>query len=76
MNQPHKIYQHVYAVVRIDDFLNEDELRDDSVNITKVFWDQSQADKEAKRLNDLNGAKDAHYFVRMTRLDNKTKTDL
>ena len=70
-NSQHKKYTHVYALVRIDDFGPDIPFNADSVVVTKVFSDQEKAESEAERLNKLNGEKDCHYFVRITRMEDR-----
>ena len=86
-NKPHSRYEHVYPVVRIDyfhlDFSNEEEkvekvtedIFQGVVTVTKVFLDETEAECEAQRLNELRRQKEAkggfgksRYYVQIARL--------
>ena len=55
---------HIFVVLRRDDYV-DDPL--DAVTATKAFPSLEAAQAEADRLNDLNAAKGARYFVRIAR---------
>ena len=64
-------YQHVYAIVRVDDYGGYDiELRN-RIAVKKVVWTQDVAEREVERLNQLNGPKGALYFWQVTRLEQR-----
>ena len=66
---PNLRYKHLYVVVRLDDV---DELQTTSVlnriSLVATFSKEESADKEARRLNELNGDKGCVYSVYLTRL--------
>jgi hypothetical protein len=55
----------LFVVLRLDSFPVDDPT--ENISATKWFADQQSADREAARLNDLNGGKGAKYFVRLVR---------
>jgi hypothetical protein len=61
-------YKHVYAIVRLDQFLPEDSDLESRVAVKKIVWTVEEAQAEVDRLNKLNGPKGARYFWRTTRL--------
>jgi hypothetical protein len=70
---PNLKYDHVYAIVRFDSYMG-DYLPDEpnmAITVTKVLWSEEAANAEARRLNQLNGAKGAVYFVALTRLQRR-----
>ena len=56
---------HVYAVVRIDDFLADS--GDAAITIKEIVPTMEEAIQEVERLNKLNASKEAHYFWQLTR---------
>ncbi len=65
MNQPHSKYRHVYAIVRRDPEMLQPEHQ---VSVPKVFLSEEAAEREAERLNTLNGSKGACYMVYISHL--------
>jgi len=68
MDKPHSHYEHVFAVVRFDDYLSGIE---DAITITKVLRKKEDARREAERLNRLNASKGSRYFWKLTRIDSR-----
>jgi hypothetical protein len=58
----------IFVVLRLDDYPGAQIDKVELVTATKAFEDQGEAEAEADRLNALNGAKGARYFVRLARL--------
>lgn len=55
---PHSRYRHVFVVVRLpkDDTRGRDgPIHEDDVTLTKAFLTQDAAEREADRLNEING---------------------
>lgn len=67
MTTPHSRFEHVFALVRFDDFGDIEVSEDQRVTITKVFFDESAARREADRLNSA-APSSARYVVQLTRL--------
>jgi hypothetical protein len=61
--------EHVFAIVRVDDFQKPEVSVDKRIAITKIVFDQESAEQEVKRLNDLSAGKRVHYFSQVTRLE-------
>jgi hypothetical protein len=68
MNQPNSKYEHVYAVVRVDDWRDAEIGLEDAVVIKKIVWTEEEAKQEVERLTSINGEKNAIYFYQLTRL--------
>ena len=60
-------YEHGFAVVRVDRFLDVSSAPQNAVTVTKVLLSQAEAEAEVARLNQLNKEK-ATYFWQITRL--------
>ena len=54
----------VFAIVRFDEFIDNGQ---DAVSVVEILPSPEEASREMERLNALNGAKGARYFVRTTR---------
>jgi len=54
----------VAAVIRLDSFA----AGEDGVTVVSVLYDLDEARSEARRLNELNGAKGMKYFAQVSRL--------
>jgi hypothetical protein len=67
--KPNKKYQHVYAIVRFETDADEEAPIDFRITVKKVVADPHYADREVKRLNDLNKDKGAYYFSQVTRFE-------
>jgi hypothetical protein len=70
-NKPHSKYEHVFAVVRIDEDLAQGG-SDNANYITKVLRNQEDAEREVERLNHLNQSKGFRYFWQLTRIEPST----
>jgi len=64
-NQPHKRYEHVYAIVRFDNYLSDIE---NATSVVKCYINEEEAEKETRRLNKINSDKDCRYLVYISRL--------
>jgi hypothetical protein len=60
---------HVFAILRIDDFLGPEAPTEHRVTVTKVMRDVDAARREVERLNDLQGGDGVHYHMQVTRLE-------
>lgn len=67
--KPSKKYQHIYAILRYESDAGPETPIDFRVTVKKVVVDPHYADKEVKRLNDLNREKGAYYFCQVTRFE-------
>jgi hypothetical protein len=67
--KPNRIYQHIYAIVRYETDADENTPIDLRVTVKKVVVDPHYAEKEVKRLNDLNKEKSCYYFYQVTRFE-------
>ena len=73
-NKPNARFDHVYAIIRLDDFLGPDVPAMNKITIKKVMRCAEAAEAEAKRLNDLrHGRPGVHYFVQITRLEREER---
>jgi hypothetical protein len=74
-NAPNRIFDHVYAIVRIDSSAQpldaSGNISFDCVTVLKVVWEEEDAVVEVERLNALNGDKGCRYFMQVTRLKRK-----
>lgn len=68
--KPNAKYDHVFAIVRIDKFLEAfpDEHK---ITVTKILHDIDDADEEVMRLNELHPDGQVRYFVKISRLERK-----
>ena len=68
-----KNQKHLFAIIRFDKYKLEDkEISDidaiiNAVTVKQVVTDLEEAEKEVKRLNELNGHKDCLYYWQTTR---------
>lgn len=67
--KPNKKYQHIYAIVRYATNADDKTPIDLRFFVTKVVTDGNYADREVKRLNELNKDKDYCYFSQITRFE-------
>jgi len=67
INEPHSKFQHVYAVVRIDTPVSQEQ-PENSIAVVKVLSSCIAAKDEASRLNKVNESKGCVYAVYTTRL--------
>jgi hypothetical protein len=67
--KPNKKYGHVYAIVRYETDADQDSPVDLRVTVKKVVADAHYAEREVKRLNDLNREKGSYYFYQVTRFE-------
>jgi hypothetical protein len=63
----HSKFQHVYAIVRFDFPVNQDD-PENSVAGVKVVPSKELAEREISRLNKLNARKSCRYELQTTRL--------
>lgn len=62
-------HDHVFAIIRIDDFHDDGTPIEERIAVTKVLWDAEDANREVERLNELNRDKRSRYFLQITRLE-------
>lgn len=67
--KPERNRQHVYAIIRIDDFLGPDIALDRKVTVKKVVRNEAEATAEVERLNGLQREPGVFYFHQLTRLE-------
>jgi hypothetical protein len=63
-----KTREHVYAIVRVDQFHDSAVPLENMITIKEIVWSIEQAEAEVSRLNELNGSKGCKYFWQTTRL--------
>jgi hypothetical protein len=63
-----KTTKHVFAVVRLDNFLSDVAPPANAVTVKEVVLTQQEAENEVQRLNAVNSGKNCLYFWQMTRL--------
>jgi hypothetical protein len=66
---PNAKYDHVYAIIRLDEFLAGAAPDKNLVTVKKVVRSQEEAEREVHRLNKLNADKGCQYFYQITRLE-------
>ena len=66
VDKPHSKYEHIFVVIRCD--AEQIEHPEYVVSLTKAYTAQSDALKEAARMNEINGPKGARYFVQLARV--------
>jgi hypothetical protein len=68
-NQPHARYQHLFVVGRVwrAATVEEGQMKLHDLTLTKAFLTEGEAEREAARLNGINGDQWL-YFVRVARL--------
>lgn len=71
---PHSKYQHLYVVLRIDDF-GEEGTPGENLSAVSAFKRRSDAVAEADRLNVLGGGQHSNYIVLATRLKGQLESD-
>jgi len=64
--KPNRDFDHVFAIIRIDDFQPLETLLAEKVAVTKILWDEEAAKREVDR---LNGLKKGKYLLQATRID-------
>lgn len=57
----------VFAVVRLDSFSDVDVPIENRFTVVRVLDDEAKAEREAHRLNGLNGDDVCRYYVQVTR---------
>jgi hypothetical protein len=62
-------YDHVYAIIRLDEFLSGAAPDRNLITVKKVVRSQEEAEREVHRLNKLNADKGCQYFYQITRLE-------
>ena len=68
MSRTHKSREQVWAVIRVDEFLDESTPWCNRITVKEVVRTKELADAEVIRLTKLNEGKQCVYFVSMTRL--------
>jgi hypothetical protein len=67
LDKPHSKFKHVYAIVRFDFPVNQDD-PENSVMVVKGLLSKGVAEQQVSRLNKLNPAKQCRYELQTTRL--------
>ena len=67
LNRPHARFPHVYAIVRIDLPLDQDN-PENSLSVVKALLSETLATDEASRLSKINADKNCNYVVFTSRL--------
>jgi hypothetical protein len=67
VDKPHSKFQHVYAVLRIDFPVNQ-ENPENNIAVVKVLYSRKLAEQEVSRLSETNKAKACRYVMHVTRL--------
>ncbi len=68
---PNLLYEHGYAIVRVDgpaDPADPDSCYN-NITVKKVLKDRVEAAKEVERLNEVNSDKGCYYLAMLTRVD-------
>ena len=68
--KPNRKYQHMYAIIRYETDADMNAPIDLRITVKKVVVDPHYAEKEVKRLNELNKDKGSYYFCQVTRFEN------
>jgi hypothetical protein len=70
---PNAKYDHVYAVIRLDEAVTPGAIPDRNlIMVKKVVFSQEVAEREVCRLNRLNSSKGCQYFYQITRLERES----
>jgi len=69
--KPNKQYDHVFVILRLDDFQGSAVPVQERISVTKIFWDGEAAAREVARLNELQGNRGVRYFSQVGRLERK-----
>ena len=69
---PNAKYDHVYAIIRLDEFLSGTAPDRNLVTVKKVVRSREEAEREVHRLNQLNADKGCQYFYQITRLERES----
>jgi hypothetical protein len=65
VDKPHSKYEHIFVVLRsLDKKIEHPEYL---VSLTKAYATQADAEREAARMNELNGPEGSRYFVQIAR---------
>lgn len=74
----HSKHQHVYAIVRVDEFAGLDVDLEERVTVTKVVASMNEATTEVARLNALRAKAEggSRYFWQVTRLVSSAEPSL
>jgi hypothetical protein len=67
--KPNRKYQHMYAIIRYETDADMNAPIDLRITVKKVVVDPHYAEKEVKRLNELNKDKGSYYFCQVTRFE-------
>lgn len=67
--KPNRKYQHIYAILRYETDADVSTPIDLRITVKKVVIDPQYAEREVKRLNELNKDKGSYYFCQVTRFE-------
>jgi len=71
---PHSKHEHLFVVLRIDDFESAG-LAEDNLSAVSVFRTRHDAEREAERLGALRPGSRSRYVVLTSRLKESTESD-
>jgi hypothetical protein len=71
--EPNKRFDHVFAIIRIDEFRNPDVPVEDRVVVQKIMWNEQAAEKELDRLNNLKPGGRSRYCLQIARIERAAK---
>jgi hypothetical protein len=69
--KPNNKFDHVYAIIRVDEYPGLVVPTQETISVTKVMWDARVAKQEVDRLNAQRKSEKSHYFLQVTRLERK-----
>jgi hypothetical protein len=69
--KPNSKFDHVYAIVRVDEYPGLVVPTEETVSVIKVLWEAEAAKREVGRLNAQRRTEGSHYFLQVTRLERK-----
>jgi len=70
-NKPNLKYDHVFTIIRIDDFQGSEVPIESKIAVQKILWSEEEAETETVRLNNLNSDKGCRYFWQIARLERR-----
>lgn len=72
--QPNFKFDHVYAIIRIDQFHHKNARFEDTIYVVKVVRSKEIAEAETQRLNALNADKSSKCHFQVTRLERNSSS--
>lgn len=68
-NAPNALYDHVFAIIRVDLYQDLTSSPEAGITVTKVVLTEESAQRETARLNQLKTGRSVRYFWQVTRLE-------